>query len=139
MSYISPALRQRVAQAAKYRCGYCQTQEAIIGMPMEIDHIVPESLGGHSEETNLWLACPRCNRYKGAQTHALDEQTGEQVPLYNPYRQPWADHFVWEQAGLLVTGVTPIGRATVAALQMNNPFVVHSRQVWIEYGWHPPT
>lgn len=38
---------------ARYRCGYCQTAEAIVGTPMEIDHIIPESLGGLTEEDNL--------------------------------------------------------------------------------------
>jgi hypothetical protein len=127
-----------VADAAKYRCGYCQTQEAVIGMPLEIEHIVPEVAGGTSDETNLWLACPRCNRYKGMQIHFLDEVTGEQAPLFHPRQQRWSDHFVWEQDGLYIVGLTPTGRATVTALQMNNPFVIHSRRVWISWGWHPP-
>lgn len=33
-------------------------------MPMEIDHIIPEALGGLTEEDNLWLACPLCNEHK---------------------------------------------------------------------------
>jgi hypothetical protein len=48
---------------------------------------------------NLWLACPRCNQYKGAQTHLKDEETSENVPLFDPRRQQWVDHFVWEQGG----------------------------------------
>lgn len=84
MTYISPELRQRVAEAARHQCGYCQTQEVIIGMPLEIEHIVPEAAGGSSDEMNLWLACPRCNRYKGDQTHAKDDETGEIVPLFDP-------------------------------------------------------
>ncbi len=138
MTYISPEVRRRVAEAARHHCGYCQTQEAIIGMPLEIEHIVPEAAGGSSDEMNLWLACSRCNQFKGAQTHVKDEETGENVPLFNPRRQQWTDHFTWEQGGLYIVGLTPIGRVTVAALQMNNPYVVHSRQVWIAWGWHPP-
>lgn len=138
MARISSVIRQRIADAAKHRCGYCQTQEAVIGMPLEVEHIVPEATGGSSDETNLWLACPRCNRYKGAQTQAIDEQTGEKVSLFDPRRQQWKDHFAWEQDGLYVVGLTPTGRATVGALQMNNPFIIHSRQVWITWGWHPP-
>ena len=37
-TYLPKALRERVAEAAKYRCGYCLSSEAIIGAPMEIDH-----------------------------------------------------------------------------------------------------
>ena len=59
-AYIAPLLRSRVADAAKQRCGYCRTSRQVIGPLLEIDHIVPESLGGSSEEDNLWLACPLC-------------------------------------------------------------------------------
>lgn len=138
MTYISRELRQRVADAAKHRCGYCQTQEAVIGMPLEIEHITPEVAGGTSDEENLWLACPRCNRYKGMQIGFIDEITGEQAPLFHPRQQRWSEHFAWEQDGLYIVGLTPTGRATVTALQMNNPFVVYSRRVWISWGWHPP-
>ena len=43
---ISAALRRRVAQAARFRCGYCLTAQRIIGPLLEIDHIVPEAQGG---------------------------------------------------------------------------------------------
>ncbi len=137
-AHISLQLRQRVADTAGHLCGYCQTQEAVIGMPLEIDHIVPEAAGGSSDESNLWLACPRCNQYKGMQTDALDEETGERVSLFDPRRQRWSDHFAWRQGGLYMAGLTATGRATVKALQVNNPFVVRARQVWIAWGWHPP-
>ncbi len=48
MSYsrVSKALRERIEERDRHRCSYCLTPEAITGAPMEIDHIVPESLGG---------------------------------------------------------------------------------------------
>lgn len=55
-AYIPKDLRERVAQQARYRCGYCLSAEAIVGAPMEIDHLVPQALGGLTEEDNLWLA-----------------------------------------------------------------------------------
>ena len=54
---ISAAVRPRVAEAARFRCGYCLTAERIIGPLIEIDHLIPESRGGTSDEENLWLAC----------------------------------------------------------------------------------
>jgi hypothetical protein len=45
-TYIPKALRQRVASQARYRCGYCLTLEATVGTPMEVDHIIPQALGG---------------------------------------------------------------------------------------------
>jgi hypothetical protein len=36
-------------------------------------------------------------------------------------------------------GRTPIGRATVEALRLNNEFIVIARQFWVEAGhWPPP-
>ena len=54
-THIPQALRQRVASKARYRCGYCLTSETIVGTPMEMDHIIPQALGGPTEEQNLWL------------------------------------------------------------------------------------
>lgn len=65
--YIPRGLRDLVARTARHRCGYCLTQEAVVGTPMVIDHIVPESLSGPTEEANLWLACPLCNAHKCSQ------------------------------------------------------------------------
>jgi HNH endonuclease len=50
-------LRERVAAQSRHRCGYCLTAEAITGTPLVIDHLIPEALGGPTEEANLWLAC----------------------------------------------------------------------------------
>jgi 5-methylcytosine-specific restriction endonuclease McrA len=54
--YIPATIRRRVAEAARYRCGYCRTQQAVIGIPLHIEHIIPLAAGGTSEENNLWLA-----------------------------------------------------------------------------------
>lgn len=136
--HIPKALRARIAAQARYRCGYCLTSEAIVGTPMEIDHIVPRSLGGLTEEENLWLACSLCNEHKGIRTVALDPLTGEMVPLFNPRRQVWQEHFAWTTEGDRIIGLTAIGRATVIALNLNRPSLVKARQVWVAAGWHPP-
>ncbi len=52
-TYIPKKLRDRVAKVAQYRCGYCLTRAAIVGSPLEIDHLTPEALGGKTEESNL--------------------------------------------------------------------------------------
>jgi 5-methylcytosine-specific restriction endonuclease McrA len=64
-TYVPASLRERVAAQARYRCGYCLTPEAVVGTPMEIDHIIPQSLGGLTEEANLWFASSLCNGHKG--------------------------------------------------------------------------
>jgi len=39
--YIPAEMRRRVAEEARYRCGYSLTLQAIIGMPLHIEHIIP--------------------------------------------------------------------------------------------------
>jgi hypothetical protein len=136
---ISAAIRQRVAEAARFRCGYCLTSQNIVGPLLEIDHIVPESRGGSSEEENLWLACPMCNSHKSDRVEAFDPETKIGVALFNPRQNDWNEHFRWHDDGAILEGTTPIGRATVAALQINHPDIVAARRLWIEAGWHPPT
>jgi len=136
--YIPAVLRERVARTAQYRCGYCLTAEAIVGTPMEIDHIIPQSPGGPNEEENLWLACSLCNDHKADRIAAPDIISGEMTRLFDPRRQQWGVHFRWTSAGDLIVRTTPCGRATVAALNLNRPSLVHARRAWCSVGWHPP-
>lgn len=105
---------------------------------MHVEHVVPLAAGGMSAEENLWLACPLCNGYKGSQVDATDPVTTERVPLFNPRSQRWHEHFQWNSDGTEVMGRTPIGRATVVALKLNNEYLTRARHRWVLAGWHPP-
>ena len=137
-SYVSRQLRATIEKAAGQRCGYCLTPQAITGASLEIEHIIPEGAGGFTEESNLWLACTSCNRFKGTRTHGLDTASGEHVPLFNPRDQRWDQHFTWNEDGTEIVGLTPCGRATVEALRLNNPDIVGARSLWVQSGWWPP-
>jgi HNH endonuclease len=137
-SYIPVQLQRQVREDAGHRCGYCLSSETVTGIPLEIEHLIPESLGGPTERENLWLACHRCNKFKGNRTEATDPMTKEVVPLFNPRVQLWHEHFQWSVDGTLVLGLTPSGRATVETLQMNNVYAVEARRFWSFAGWHPP-
>lgn len=136
--YIPAEIRRRVAEEARYRCGYCLTSQTIVAIPMHIEHIIPLAVGGSTVIENLWLACPLCNGYKGSQTHAVDPETNERVALFNPRNQNWYEHFTWSNDGTEIIGRTMVGKATVVALRLNNEYVVPSRRVWVAAGWHPP-
>lgn len=135
---ISKAVRQKIEAEARWRCGYCQTQQAVVGAPLQIEHIIPEAAHGSSEPDNLWLACAVCNNHKGTQTQAIDPFSRELTPLFNPRTQIWSEHFVWNAAATEIVGLTPIGRTTVFALKMNQPFMIRARRRWVSVGWHPP-
>jgi hypothetical protein len=136
--YIPKAVRRKVARAAADRCGYCLTSQHIVGPLLEIDHIIPESLGGTADESNLWLACPTCNGAKADRTESVDPESGENVGLFNPRLDSWSEHFEWVEEGALISGRTAKGRATIIALNMNHPDIVAARRLWVAAGWHPP-
>lgn len=104
---------------------------------MTFDHIQPRSKGGGTSFENVCLACQTCNEYKSDRTEAEDPLTGEHCSLFNPRTQPWLEHFTWSLDTTRVEGITAIGRATVAALRMNNPIIVAARYRWAVNGWHP--
>lgn len=136
--YIPKALREQVAAQAKYRCGYCLTQENVVGTLMEFEHLIPLALGGETVLENLWLACSQCNDTKNDRITALDPLTGETVNLYNPRQQRWIEHFQWTAEGDFIVGITSVGRATISALNLNRLPLIKARLRWVEVGWHPP-
>lgn len=107
-------------------------------MPMSIEHVIPVSLGGETDLSNLVLSCYRCNQFKGNRIRAIDSETFTTVALFNPLRQSWREHFMWTDNGLRVAGKTATGRATVDALRLNNEWLVNARRIWIAAGLYPP-
>ena len=136
-AYIPAELRRQVREDSALRCGYCHAPEVFLGMPLDFDHLLPEALGGATVRENLWLACSRCNDFKGNRTEATDPLTGAIVALFNPRTQRWTEHFSWSLTGERILGRTPTGRATVEALRLNNEFIVVARQFWVEAGRWP--
>ncbi len=137
-TYIPQWLRERVTEQAGHRCGYCQADERYFGTDFEIEHLIPEALGGATAEENLWLACRECNGRKGIRIAAADPLTGDLAPLFNPRTQRWSKHFRWVATGDQLSGLTPSGRATIRALGINRPKRILARQFWVQAGWHPP-
>lgn len=138
-AYIPIEIQRRVRAAARNRCGYCLSPQHLVMARLEIEHIIPIAKGGSDDELNLWLACPICNKYKGDLTYALDHETGQLVPLFNPREQSWFEHFRWTPDGLRITGLTPVGRATVLALHLSDDLdALVVRSYWVQAGWHPP-
>lgn len=135
---VSESLRRRVREAARDRCGYCLSPQRYVMGSLEVEHLVPRATGGSDEEENLWLSCSLCNRYKGAQTLAIDPLTGKAEQLFNPRLDSWNTHFSWAADSVQIEGLTPVGRATIRALKLNNELSVEVRRNWVLAGWHPP-
>jgi HNH endonuclease len=138
-AYISADIERRVCRDARNRCGYCLSPQHLVMARLEIDHIILVSKGGSNDESNLWLACPICNRYKSDKREGIDPETGTTIKLFNPRTQSWSEHFQWTQEGLRIIGRSPTGRVTVITLHLDDdPDAIEVRSYWVKVGWHPP-
>lgn len=135
MSDLPAALRTAVVRRASERCEYCGLAQLGQEAAFHIDHVLPRAAGGATTEDNLALACVSCSLHKAAKQTATDPDDGSDVPLFNPRRQQWSEHFRWQ--GELAVGISPTGRATVVALKMNRPLILAIRREEAARGRHP--
>lgn len=131
---ISKDLKNKIVKQANYRCGYCQAPQHLMVVKLEIEHIIPLSQSGNSNEENLWSCCATCNMYKGSKINGIDPEVNRLVPLFNPRHQHWSEHFKWSSDGTEIIGITETGRATVVALKLNNELSVATRRFWVLLG-----
>ena len=128
--------RQVVARAGG-RCEYCRMHQSLQGATFHVEHIVPSSAGGPDTADNLCLACPSCNLGKSDRLRVPDPNTGDAVPLFHPRVDRWSDHFAWDE-DWRIAGLTPTGRATVAALDLNHPRRLRIREAEEWFDLFPP-
>lgn len=134
---LSERLRSLVREREFNCCAYCRSPERLSVASFEIDHIIPLSAGGKTQPDNLCLACPTCNRYKSDRLTALDPQSGDVVPLFHPREESWHDHFAWDTDRVTLVGLTPTGRATIHALDLNRERILKLRRLWAKLGVAP--
>src|SRR6185503_9198837 len=125
MTAIPRAMRRLAAARARGR-EYCKLAQVGQVATFHIDHIVPESEGGKTVPANLALACVTCSLRKGSRQAGLDGTTGVIAALFHPRKHRWQNHFRWR--GVILMGLTPIGRATIAALKLNHARLVGIRK-----------
>ena len=68
--------RNNVKLRDRHRCVYCGSKSELT-----FDHVVPQSQQGHTEWTNVVIACAPCNNRKSDKT---PEEVGMRLP-YKPY------------------------------------------------------
>lgn len=57
-------IREYLLEKWDRKCAYCGKRD----IPLEIEHITPKSRGGSNRESNLCIACHKCNQNKGTMT-----------------------------------------------------------------------
>jgi hypothetical protein len=129
---MDAALRESVRQRASDRCEYCHLPQEFSELHFHIEHVTPRQHGGTEAPENLALACPECNFAKGPNLSGLEPGGRKIVRLFNPRRDKWTQHFRCD--GAHIVGKTPIGRASVALLRMNDPERLRIRALLLEVG-----
>ena len=119
-----------VSARAGHRCEYCHAPEAIFNFPFEVEHVIPPGQGGSDSADNWALACRSCNLFKSNTLVGTDDETGSIVPLFNPRKDVWQEHFAAVVAEGTVIGLTATGRVTVNKLRMNTPIQRLARLQW---------
>jgi hypothetical protein len=135
---ISQKTKRMVAERAHDCCEYCLSQARFSPQPFSVEHITPRQVQGSNEMTNLAFSCQGCNNLKYTKTEAIDPLSAAMVPLYHPRQHSWNDHFAWEDGYVFILGISAIGRATIALLQLNRPHVINLRKVLTAMNEHPP-
>lgn len=135
---LSNALRLAVILRAAKCCEYCKSQDKYSPTSFTIDHILPESLDGTSDFENLAYACFLCNRLKSNKLKVFDTLSGKWIPLFNPRKDLWHEHFAWNEDTTKIMGISIIGRCSVKELQLNREKLIEYRNCIIPFGTHPP-
>jgi hypothetical protein len=131
------AVRDFVRRRAGHRCEYCQLHES--DQPLlsfHIEHVIPKKHHGDDDPKNLAWSCLECNLGKSSNLSGRDLVTGRVAALFNPRRQRWSRHFVWQ--GPWLAGRTICGRVTVDVLNVNATHRIDLRQLLILAGIFPP-
>jgi len=107
-----------VRERAGNRCEYCGLDQKYTDLAHRVQFVVSEKQHGSDHPDNLALACHRCTLRKGPNLTGIDPERGDAVPLYHPRWDRWSNHFVLR--GPRIEGTSPVGRATVLALGLND-------------------
>jgi hypothetical protein len=132
--WISPELRQLIADRANLLCEYCLVAEADTFYGCEVDHIISLKHGRSSESDNLAYACALCNRSKGSDIGSIST-TGEFTRFFNPRTDRWAEHFRLEQAA--ISPLTTVGEVTARIFGFNDSARLHEREEMIRFRKYP--
>lgn len=132
---ISLRQRQKLSQRANQQCEYCLLHEEHTANKHEPDHIIPQKHGGVDTDNNLAWACFHCNRFKGSEVAAFDQQTGELTWLFNLRQDSWREHFLVENG--FIWPQTAVGRVTALVLQLNRPARVQVRAMLAQAELYP--
>jgi hypothetical protein len=129
---MDAAIADQIRALAGDACEYCRLPQHASRLRFVLDHVIARQHVVRDEIGNLALCCGRCNLHKGPNIAGIDPDSGELTRLFHPRQDRWTEHFRWDAESIM----SPIGRATVAVLAMNQPSQLAVRAALrVEGGW----
>ncbi|MBB5857641.1 HNH endonuclease [Amycolatopsis umgeniensis] len=103
------------------RCAYCDSFVKAVAFE-HVEHINPKGKFPELvvEWSNLTIACPKCNEYKG-------DYHSEQAPLLNPYVDDPCEHLMFAGPLIFSRPADDRGQVTVVKLKLSRMELVESR------------
>lgn len=132
---MDEVLIRLIRRRAEDRCEYCLIPAVYYPAPFQINHVIARQHAGLTVMANLAFSCLHCNSHKGPNLAGIDPITRKLTPLFNPRRHKWKRHFRWNN--VLLVGQTPIGRTSIAVLNMNDFFLIQLRETLIAENLFP--
>ncbi len=100
-----------------------------------MDHIFPVKHGGPTTLENLAYTYVICNRHKGSNIATSEYLSETLVPLFNPRKDLWTDHFKIHDGS--IAGKTEVGKGKVKVLELNDIDRISERRIQIQSGSYP--
>jgi len=111
------------------KCAYC----GVMGIPLEIEHIIPKSRGGSNRVSNLALSCRKCNLEKGNQTAEEFGHPEVQALARRPLKDAAAVNATrWELWRRLIALGLPVECGTGGRTKYNRTFLGLPKAHWID-------
>lgn len=133
--HIPQSVRKFVAERAGHRCEYCRVAASDSNFAYHIEHIIGRQHGGSDDLENLAWSCSICNWKKGSNISTILEENGPPIPLFNPRKENWFEHFKIDEGEILAK--TIVGAATIKLLGFNSPDNIIERRELIAAGSYP--
>jgi hypothetical protein len=109
-------VKEYLLERDNYKCCYCGATD----VPLEVEHITPESRGGSNRVDNLCIACVPCNKKKGNMTAEEFGYSNIQKLVLKPLRDTALINATrWKVYEVLTTTSLSVECGTGAKTKMN--------------------
>ncbi len=138
-NYKNPAVRGHLRKEAKNHCVYCAINENRVGgeQAFHVDHYRPKSRAEFEhlahKLSNLFYACPICNRFKGSKWKNEPRADHSIIAIPDPSQVDYSTLFDVDSSTGKVSGKYVASRYVVQELYLDRPQLqLERRRVYLE-------